>query len=351
MEVKDRKPNNSKNEVSDFVKLNNIPKFSALRAKVDVILRESSWWDFYGVDWMIIAIFIGLLPASLWLIRSESWLHIVLGIFLLGWIHSATASKSGHLAAHGSLCDNKQFVRPLSVLFVEVMGSFSEELAYDIHIKEHHPYTNIIGIGDSSTWKVPFLPRYVYMFIAPVLLPPVTPLVSIAGLVEKRSYLGLLKYLVRAGLGLLTIVFLLMKLSNCSVWGALAVVWASRAVFAIPYIHVNIFQHIGLPMYSKESKPLRIYQMASGVLNLPRNPVLDFAFGHSIMSCHVEHHLFPNLSDNMCLKIKPVVSKFLKESGLPYHEKTYINRLKLFIDKYDTLMVNAPPITHFVGIQ
>lgn len=43
--------------------------------------------------------------------------------------------------------------------------------------------------------------------------------------------------------------------------------------------------------------------MSLGVLNLPRLPVLDWAFGHSIISCHVEHHLFPKLSDNMCLKV------------------------------------------------
>jgi fatty acid desaturase 6 len=189
------------------------------------------------------------------------------------------------------------------------------------------------------------------MFVAPVLLPPFAPLVSIAGLIEKRSVFGLLKFICRAGLGLWIIVTLLMKVSNYSLLGAILIIWASRAVLSIPYIHVNIFQHIGLPMYSKENKPVRIYQMATGVLNLPRNPILDFAFGHSIISCHVEHHLFPKLSDNMCLKIKPVVSKFLKENGLPYNEKPYLERLKLFIDKYDTLMVNAPPITHFVGLQ
>lgn len=43
--------------------------------------------------------------------------------------------------------------------------------------------------------------------------------------------------------------------------------------------------------------------MSLGVLNLPRLPVLDWAFGHSIVSCHVEHHLFPKLSDHMCLKV------------------------------------------------
>lgn len=64
-----------------------------------------------------------------------------------------------------------------------------------------------------------------------------------------------------------------------------------------------LLQHIGLPMFAADRKPKRIHLMSLGVLNLPRNALLDWAFGHSLISCHVEHHLFPGLSDNMCLKV------------------------------------------------
>lgn len=63
-------------------------------------------------------------------------------------------------------------------------------------------------------------------------------------------------------------------------------------------------QHIGLPMFAPDRKPKRIHLMSLGVLNLPRNRLLDWSFGHSLISCHVEHHLFPSLSDNMCLKVR-----------------------------------------------
>lgn len=56
-------------------------------------------------------------------------------------------------------------------------------------------------------------------------------------------------------------------------------------------------------MYSRSARPARLLQMSHGVLNLPRNVLLDWTFGHSLISCHVEHHLFPFLSDNMCLKV------------------------------------------------
>lgn len=110
-------------------------------------------------------------------------------------------------------------------------------------------------------------------------------------------------------------------------------------------------QHIGLAMFSPTRRPKRIYQMTHGVLNLPRNPLLDWTFGHSLINCHVEHHLFPFLSDNMCLKVKPIVSKYLKEKELPYQEDSYLSRLRLFFHRYQEFMVYAPPITELVGVQ
>lgn len=128
--------------------------------------------------------------------------------------------------------------------------------------------------------------------------------------------------------------------------------------------------------------------MSHGVLNLPRNPLLDWTFGHSLINCHVEHHLFPSLSDNMCLKVsapapgspkaqdttclvclwfehnykhcmcvwcgvqvKPIVSRYLKVKALPYQEDGYLSRLRLFFHRYQELMVFAPPITELVGVQ
>lgn len=43
----------------------------------------------------------------------------------------------------------------------------------------HHGYTNVLGLGDSSTWRLPLLNRYVYMFLAPLLIPVLTPLVAL----------------------------------------------------------------------------------------------------------------------------------------------------------------------------
>lgn len=64
--------------------------------------------------------------------------------------------------------------------------------------------------------------------------------------------------------------------------------------------------------------------------------------------------LWPSLQMQKVLlspQIKPVVSQYLKEKRLPYNEDTYGSRLQLFLQKYEELMVHAPPITELVGIQ
>lgn len=284
-------------------------------------------------------------------LRSENVLVLALGIIILGVCHYTLTVKGSHLATHGALTESKRWSRIWELFFVEVCSSFSAEYGKYGHVKMHHGYTNVLGLGDSSTWRLPCLNRYVYMFLAPLLIPILTPLVAVERLrkVELRSAVRTLGLI---SLGLYAHYWLLLNVSGFrSPGSALLCMFTTRSLLAHPYLHVNIFQHIGLPMFSRDKKPQRIHMMSLGVLNLPRLPVLEWAFGHSIVSCHVEHHLFPRLSDNMCLKVKPVVSRFLQEKRLPYNEDSYLARFWLFLSRYEEFMVQTPPITELVGLQ
>ncbi|MEE6522127.1 hypothetical protein FKM82_020528 [Ascaphus truei] len=176
-------------------------------------------------------------------------------------------------------------------------------------------------------------------------------LCTCTGYMKQMPYNRALRSLCCISLGLGCHLLLLVRVSGFSLGSALGCMFLSRALLAIPFIHVNIFQHIGLPMFSPSRRPRRLWLLSHGVLNLPRNLLLDWTFGHSLISCHVEHHLFPQLSDNMCLKVKPLVSTFLRERRLPYLEDTYMSRLRLFLQRYDELMVQAPPITELVELH
>lgn len=328
-----------------------IPSLAHLNSLVKKEIDKSSWWELYGLDIAITVVAIAVLPFGFLLLGQGSKLLFIIGFFIIGYIHSHFTVKVAHAAVHNAFMGSSPFWnKVVTVFFVEFWGGFTEKGSRDAHIKYHHPYTNVISLGDSSSWKVPILDRYTYLFFAPVLLPLIYPLVAI-DLLGKR-WLQIARVFVLSILGYCFQMWCFLKLSGLSFGAALLCVIFVRSVYTIPYIHVNIFQHIGLPMYDPNKKPSsRLLQMASSVLNLPRNPLLDYNFGHSIVNCHVEHHLFPRLSDNMCLKVKPLVSQYLKSHGLPYNEDTYQSRLKMFFDRYEELMVQAPPITELVGIQ
>ncbi|XP_060749160.1 fatty acid desaturase 6-like isoform X1 [Tachysurus vachellii] len=317
---------------------------------VHMTVRDSSWWDRRGLDCTILASVFIILPIAFLLLSSPQVCYFMLGLVVMGLAHAVITVKGTHLASHGVLTESTTWTQFWNIFFTEVCGAFTAKMAVKAHVKTHHAHTNVIGLGDSSTWKIPFLPRSVYLFIAPLAVPVITPVVAM-GLLKGQPLSSAVHTVMCMCIGVCSQYVLLRCVSGLECSSALLVMLLSRAMFSIPYIHVNIFQHIGLPMFSQSRRPKRIYQMSYGVLNLSRNPLLDWTFGHSLINCHVEHHLFPSLSDNMCLKVKPIVSQFLKMKALPYQEEDYLSRLRLFFHRYQELMVFAPPITELVGVQ
>lgn len=327
------------------------PSMVHLSEKIKAISQESSWWDLYGLDWAVIIAWELLFFVGVWLLSFPSQALFLCGMLLIGLNYGMIKTKASHLAAHNALCHSKGWAKFWKYFFLEFQGGFSVDAACDIHIKVHHPYTNIIGLGDSSTWRAPFLPCYVYMFFAPLVLPLVTPVVGLGYLVQEKRFVRLMECLCLTVPGFLAQMLVIMYSSGLSALRTLLLIVVSRSVMEIPYLHINIFQHIGLPMYDARDKPPRIRLMATGALNLTRNWLLDWNFGHSLINCHTEHHLFPQLSDNMCLKVKPIVRDYLLKYGLPYNEKDYSERLRYFIANYTDLMVKLPPVTEFAGLQ
>lgn len=312
-------------------------------------VKSSSHWERYGHDQYVVAsAFFLLLPAGFLFLRCNGILF-AFGLILLGSVHVMIITKSAHAASHHAFCATKRWNDVYGVFFSDICGAFSYFGGREAHVNIHHPHTNVIGLGDSSVWKVPSLGRDVYLFIAPFFLPFISPLYSVKMLWGKWKLAAMNIPLMI--FGFVGHFFCFKLICGLSTLWSIACLCVTRSMFYCPYIHVNVFQHIGLSMYHPERRPKRLRLMATGVLNLKRNPFLDYCFGHSLINCHVEHHLFPQLSDHMCMKIKPTVRKYIHDNDLPYYEDSYWNRLQIFFQQYTDLMVNAPPITDFIGIQ
>ena len=80
------------------------------------------------------------------------------------------------------------------------------------------------------------------MFAAPVLVPLLMPVVSLPMLWEQGLWIALLRCLLLGSLGTWFNLYMLMTVSGLTLGKAALCLWAYRAVFAVPYIHVNIFQ-------------------------------------------------------------------------------------------------------------
>ena len=340
MDATKLRQNPERSKVGDYAELSRVVKD---------IVRGSSHWERFGYDQCVVAsAFFLLLPTGFLCLRFDGLLFI-LGLVLLGSVHVMVITKAAHAASHNAFCATKKLNDIFGIFFSEICGAFTFFGAREAHVNIHHPHTNVIGLGDSSVWKAPFLGCNNYLFVAPFFLPFIAPFFSVKFIWGRWTLIFMNISLMLAGfVGHFTCFRIISGLST--LW-SLACLFITRSMFYCPYIHVNIFQHIGLSMYHPNCRPKRLRLMATGVLNLERNPFLDYFFGHSLINCHVEHHLFPQLSDFMCMKIKPSVSKYLKDTNLPYYEDSYWNRLKLFFNEYTELMVNAPPITDFIGIQ
>lgn len=346
-----KKVKHSDNESSLFIDSGGVPSWVELNKIVSNIEKNCSWWDKYGLEWTSLSLTFPLFITGIFLLGFSSIFYKIIGIFIAGCCHMMWVDRIGHLALHNAMTDSKSINKLIARITQDFISGFSVDLAYEAHIKEHHPFTNIIGIGDSSSFKAPFLSRYVYLYFAPIFIPILMPLISVYKLLESKNLYALIKFIVGFCIGTYLSTCFISYISGFGFINSLYICFLYRSVMIIPYIHINVFQHIGLPMWTNENKPIRMYQMTSGCINIHCNSLMNFVFGPTLMSCHIEHHLFPRLSDSLCLKVQPKVKEFIKKAGLPYNETDYCERLSIFHKKYSELMVHAPPITHFIGLQ
>lgn len=108
-----------------------------------------------------------------------------------------------------------------------------------------------------------------------------------------------------------------------------------RSLFAPLFVHLAVFNHIDLE--NPKTKLPWIKHQTNTTRNLKRNWFLSGLGGSAFVECHVEHHLFPKLSNRMLLKIRPIVNKYLLKEGYAYFEETYFNCLKNCIKYYDEI--------------
>ena len=106
-----------------------------------------------------------------------------------------------------------------------------------------------------------------------------------------------------------------------------------RTLFAPLFVHLAVFNHVGLP--TPETRMDWFTHQLTTTRNIQKNWFVTSLGGNAFVECHTEHHLFPNISNHLLNKIRPLIETYAKKYNYPYFEDSYFTVLKQAIRDYD----------------
>mmetsp|Transcript_26617 Transcript_26617/g.71458 ORF Transcript_26617/g.71458 Transcript_26617/m.71458 type:complete len:256 (-) Transcript_26617:127-894(-) len=204
--------------------------------------------------------------------------------------------------------------------------------AWMVEHQAHHAYTNEGGLDPDTAW---FAPAFNYLEVARQggsrrvgllasglypLLVPIMLLKSLGHLVKTRGW-AVRGHDLPLGLPLLAGVALLSPLRfalDIYIFGPTG--FAAALLTATMYLCVTfVATHAANESNYALTDDWALNQLRS------TNNVASSSWWYSALcggiNCHIEHHLFPQISSTVLPEIAPVVKEYCRERGLPYNEK------------------------------
>jgi len=310
--------------------------FLELSRRVQARIKGFTWLDRHGYESLMFFIRFGLFILGFVLFAWPSLVYRVLGMLVLAYAYTGIAITGTHETSHLSYVKNS-FLNKLWAYFFSDFWSAQSSLWWHFrHVQKHHVYPNVPE-KETANFYYPWLNRYFYFFVTPYLV--IFWLVgnSVKYLWGKWGHL--LAYLVAMIAGWCVHLYLFTTLGY-SVFASLGLVFIMRSLFAPLFMHLAVFNHIGL------DNPRAVLPWLPRQENTTRNikPTwfLSGMGGNAFLECHLEHHLFPSLSNHLLAKIRPVVREFLQEKGYLYREEGYRECLAQCLKHYHALFEQRP---------
>lgn len=302
--------------------------FAVLSERVQKIVRTMTWRHIHGMELLKFFLkFIGLL-SGFWIFSHDQFFLRMLGMVCMAYFFVSIAISGTHEARHGTFAQSTIANRIWGYLFSDFWTGQSNEWWHDTHVLIHHPNTNIPTINPPSFY-FPWVNRYAYFFAIPYLILPWIIIGSIKHV--WKNGLKLTLYLFFLVSGLITQFFLFLQ--AVPFWYAILCVYLFRSLFAPLFMHLAVFNHVGLATPEKRL-PWLEHQLKT-TRNIKRNWFLSGMGGNAFVECHTEHHIFPNLSNHILKRIRPIVKEYIQKLGYPYYEETYFAVLKDALRDYN----------------
>jgi len=312
--------------------------FAELTIKVNKLLKSQSWFQRYGVEFLVLGFRFVLFALSLWIFSFPGWIFKIVGMLMLSFNYYGIAITGTHETRHNSFAKTKGANRVWAYFFSDFWGGQSNIWWHRRHVLDHHNNCNIRGL-EGVEFFFPGIDRYTYFFILPFLVVIWLGGHSAFFLRKKSMELALFLAAYSAGWAFHIGLFMLVL----PIGYAVLATFIMRSLFAPVFMQIAVFNHIGLE--NPKSLLAWIKHQSITTRNLKPNWFLDGIGGNAFIECHLEHHLFPSLSNHMLSRIRPIVVEHLKKDGYPYYDVGYFTVLRDCLKNYrqwfDPAVINS----------
>lgn len=310
--------------------------FAELQTEVQAELAKYGYFQRHG--WAIATFVLKaiLFVASFYVFALPGLIFKVVGIILLGYFYFAIALPGIHETRHTAFAKSPFWNRAWAYFFSDFWGNQSNDWWYHRHVLEHHAYTNVPD-RDPPSFTYPWINRWSYFFAVPYALGGWLFYYSLVFLKKKPLRLLLFVLLSIAGWAFHIWMFSLVV----SMPYAVLCFFIMRLLWSPVFMHMAVFNHIGLE--TPETRLPWLPHQTMTTRNLKPNLLLIGMGGHAFTDFHIEHHLFPRMSDHMTTKIAPIVKKYVAKEGYKYSEQSYMSCLKNCLKYYKELFKYGPP--------
>lgn len=312
-------------------KLFSYANFISLSRDVQERVRSLSWFERHGHEWIVLGLRGALWLSALAVFFQQGIVFKIIGLVVLSYSYYGIAITATHETAHQSFVSSKKLNRVLAYFFADFWAGLSSASWFNSHVQVHHVATNVTS-EEPQQFYFPWLSKYLYFFVAPFFVVIYLGGQTIHFLWGSWRKLFLSLILLITGVAFHTYIF---YLAVGSLPLALLCTFIMRSLFAPLFLHLSIFNHLGmenpatrlpwLPLQTKTTRNLKAHWFLIGI------------GGNAFVQCHIEHHLFPSFSNRLLHMIRPIVREYLLKEGYTYAEETYWRCLRNCLKYYDRL--------------
>jgi fatty acid desaturase len=290
--------------------------FVALSGEVRQVVRRLSWWQRHGVELSIFILRVFLWIAGFFIFAQPGWWWKIIGMIILSYGFYGIGITGSHETAHRSFSSSLRINQLLGYFFTDFWSGLSSKVWFRTHVQTHHVVTNLKE--EPQQFYYPKFPRIVYFYIAPYFA-MMFWLWGHSVQSLRKSLREVMTYIIISGVGIVFHIWLFHFFVSWPL--AILCVYIMRSLWGPIFLHLSLFNHLG--MENPLTKPPWLPHQSATTRNLAPHWFLTGLGGNAFVDCHIEHHLFPNLSNRVLAHIRPLVRKYLLQEGYRYEEVGY----------------------------